>query len=77
MKPNRQFLIDQVATILRKPTAKPLVTPAEAIAIALSTVRWKPGGLLDPDGVIVHLVLKAIRQAGWKIVAMERADYES
>lgn len=45
----------------------PLVTPAEAIAIALATVRWTPGKLLDPDGTTVQLVLRAIHEAGWKI----------
>jgi hypothetical protein len=59
--------IDQAAVDARKPSAGPLVEPAEAIAIALSVTEWKPGGLIDPDGVIVATVLKAIRDAGWKI----------
>lgn len=59
--------IDRAALDARKPRAGPLVTPAEAIAIALSIVRWKPGDLLDPEGRVVSLVLKAIKDAGWKI----------
>lgn len=59
--------IDQAAVDARKPRAGPLVEPSEAIAIALSTVDWKPGGLIDPDGVVVRLVLRAIHEAGWKI----------
>lgn len=63
----RQRTIDSLATLIRKPTAAPLVTPAEAIAIALSIVRWSPGDLQDPDGRVVQLVLKALKDAGWKI----------
>ncbi len=74
MKHARRLVIDQLATILRKPSAAPLVTPAEAIAIALSTVRYSPGDLLDPDGRVVQLVLRSIREAGWKIVPAERGD---
>lgn len=59
--------IDRAAIDARKPRAGPLVTPAEAIAIALSIVRYKPGDLLDPDGRIVQFVLRALREAGWKI----------
>jgi hypothetical protein len=59
--------IDRRAIASRKPRAGPLVEPKEAIAIALSIVRYKPGDLLDPDGRVVRLVLKAIEQAGWKI----------
>jgi hypothetical protein len=59
--------IDRRSINARKPRAGPLVEPKEAIAIALSIVRYKPGDLLDPDGRVVSLVLKAIEQAGWKI----------
>jgi hypothetical protein len=58
--------IDRASLDSRKPRAGPLVEPAEAIAIALSIVRWKPGDLLDPEGRVVTLVLKSIRRAGWK-----------
>jgi hypothetical protein len=61
------LVIDRTALDTRKPRAGPLVEPAEAIAIALSIVRYKPGDLLDPEGRVVRLVLKAIEQAGWKI----------
>lgn len=59
--------IDQAAVNARKPRASPLVEPAEAIAIALSVTRWKPGGMIDPEGNIVRTILKAIHDAGWKI----------
>jgi hypothetical protein len=61
------LLIDHLATVLRKPSAAPLVKPSEAIAIALSSAQWSPGRLQDPDGNVVRLVLKAIHDAGWKI----------
>jgi hypothetical protein len=60
-------VIDRLPLLQRKPSAGPLVTPAEAIAIGLSVVRWAPGTLQDPDGRVVQLVLKALRDAGWKI----------
>lgn len=60
------LLIDRASLKSRKPRAGPLVEPAEAIAIALSIVRWKPGDLLDPEGRVVALVLKSIHDAGWK-----------
>lgn len=61
------LVIDQAAVDARKPSAGPLVQPNEAIAIALTTAEWKPGGMIDPDGIIVRQVLSALRQAGWKI----------
>jgi hypothetical protein len=63
-----RLTIDQAAVDARKPSAGPLVEPKEAIAIALSIVRWKPGDLQDPDGRVVQLVLKAVRDAGWEFV---------
>jgi hypothetical protein len=67
MKPSKLALaVDLMSLNSRKPRAGPLVEPAEAIAIALSIVRWKPGDLLDPEGHVVALVLKSIHDAGWK-----------
>ena len=60
--------IDHAAIDARKPRAGPLVQPSEAIAIALSIVRWKPGDLQDPDGRVVQLVIKSLRDSGWEIV---------
>ncbi len=70
MKPaTRQIVIDQLATILRKPTASPLLEPGEAIACALSMIpyRWS-GRLLDESSLPVRLTLQAIHDAGYKIV---------
>jgi hypothetical protein len=58
--------MDRAAVDARKPRAGPLVEPKEAIAIALSVAEWKPGGLIDPDGIVVQAVLQTIEKAGWK-----------
>lgn len=70
------LFIDPPATLLRKPTAAPTIRPAECIAVALTCAQWKPGRIVDPDGEVVRLVLKSLRKEGWKIVEMERGDYE-
>lgn len=64
----RDIFLDLQATILRKPTAAPLVTAREAIAVAISMIRWTPGRLCSPQSTIVDLILKAIDLAGWEIV---------
>lgn len=74
MKPG--MFIDPPSTLLRKPTAAPTVMPAECIALALTASEWKPGHIMDPDGTVVQLVLQSLRHEGWKIVPMERGDYE-
>jgi len=63
----QHLTLDCAAIEARKPSAGPLVQPAEAIAIALSIVRYKHGDLYDPEGRVVQLVLRAIKDAGWKI----------
>lgn len=73
----RRLVIDQLALIQRKPTAGPLVTPAEVIAIALSMIRWTPGRLHGPDDKVVQLILRGLQEAGWKIEPMERKDHGS
>lgn len=67
MKPQRHYVIDDLAKVLRKPTAAPTVTPAEVIAIVLTTTEWTPGRLIGPDDVVVQLVLKWLDEAGWKV----------
>lgn len=59
--------IDQAAVDARKPSAGPLVDPAEAIAIALNMVRWTPGNLHGPEDRVVTLILRSIKESGWKI----------
>lgn len=69
MKPRREVILDLQATLLRKPTAAPLITPREAIAIALTSAQWVPGRVTGPESTVVDLVLKALDQSGWKIEA--------
>ena len=64
MKPG--MFIDPPPTLLRKPTAAPTVTVPECIAMALTATKWKPGGIVDPDGVVVQSVMKLIDRAGWE-----------
>jgi hypothetical protein len=59
--------LDLTAIAARKPRAGPLVEPDEAIAIALSILRWTPGNLHSPDDRAVQFILKALKDAGWKI----------
>jgi|GEM_PF-3814036 len=68
MKPSRrQMIVDLQATLLRKPSAAPLVTPRECVAIALSAAQWTPGHLHSPESTVVDLVMKAFDHAGWEI----------
>lgn len=63
----RALILDHLAVQLRKPTAGPLVSPSEVIAISLNTVRWVPGRMHDPDDKVVQLILHGLKQAGWKL----------
>jgi hypothetical protein len=67
-RPERHHLIiDDLAKVLRRPSAAPTITPAEVIAIVLTTTRWKPNRILDPDDVVVKSIIDALAEAGWKI----------
>ncbi len=59
-----------------KPTASPMVTPAECISIALSTFVPGPADLISPEGRGVETILLTLKKMGFKIVPMERADYD-
>lgn len=63
----RHFVIDDLAKVLRKPSAAPTITPAEVIAIVLTTTSWKPGRILGPDDSVVKAILQCLEDAGWKI----------
>jgi hypothetical protein len=67
--PERRLFIDDLALVLRKPSAAPTITPAELIAITLSTTQWVPGRILGPDDLVVVSILQMLEQGGWKIVA--------
>lgn len=74
MKPKRLrqgMFVDPPATLLRKPTADPTVTPQECIAVALTCAQWTPGRIMDPDGEVVKLVMSSLDHEGWEITAKE------
>ena len=48
------------------PPGTPLIEPAEAVAIALSTSRI--GKSFAPESLVVRLVLQALTRSGWKLV---------
>ena len=72
----RRLIIDDLATILRKPTAAPTITPAELIAVTLSTTQWVPGRFLDPDDVVVQSILKMLKEAGYAIVPATKEELD-
>jgi hypothetical protein len=51
---------------------RPVIEPAEAVAIALS-VAWQKPRAFGPHSGTVALVLSALEKAGWKIVPREDA----
>jgi len=61
--------IDREALDARKPRAGPLIDPAEAVAIALSMLPLTAfGHICSPESQGVKLILRALREAGYKIV---------
>lgn len=73
----RRLIIDDLATILRKPSAAPTITPAELIAVTLSTTQWVPGRWLDPDDLVVVSIIKMLRDGGYVIVPATREDLDA
>lgn len=70
----RRFLIDDLAKVLRKPSAAPLITPPELIAITLSTTQWVPGRILGPEDLVVVSIMKMLEQGGYEIVPREKEE---
>jgi hypothetical protein len=62
----------------RDPSPWPPYSPRFLIAFALSAIphHWS-GRALGEESVPVDQVVNALRAGGYKIVPMERADYES
>jgi hypothetical protein len=68
MKPARHFVIDDIASLHRKPTAAPVIQPDEIIALALNGTMWTPGVReIKPDDLVVVQIRRLLDQAGWKI----------
>jgi hypothetical protein len=76
LKPTRELVIDRLALIMRKPRAEPLVTPEEVIAVALSAFVPGPADLISPTGRGVRTIMLLLKKMGYKIVPMEREDYD-
>ncbi len=74
--------VDRMPIEARKPRAGPLLDPDEVIAMSLNGVpfKWwrehKNEPPLSHDSEPVRTVMQGLRLAGWKIVPMERADYD-
>lgn len=69
-KPARHYVIDDLAKVLRKPSAAPTITPAEVIAIVLTTTQWMPPRAVSDDDDVVQAILKCLEEAGHKIVPL-------
>lgn len=64
----KHYRIDDLARVLRKPSAAPTITPAEVIAIVLTTTKWKPNRIMSDDDEVVQAILHGLEEAGHKIV---------
>lgn len=67
---------DRMPLSLRDPSASSKTTPAECISIALSTFVPGPAELISPEGHGVSVILLTLKKMGFKIVPMERADFD-
>lgn len=74
--------VDRMPPEARKPRAGPLLDPEEVVCTSLNGVsyRWwrihKNEPPLSVTSEPVRAVMQGFRLAGYKIVPMERADYE-
>lgn len=58
-------------------SADPPYSPAFLIALALSTVPYSWSGKLQgEESIPVTSVISTLKRGGYKIIPMERADYE-
>lgn len=64
----RRFIIDDLAKVLRKPSAAPTITPGEVIALALNGTQWIPGRPVQDGDMVIFQTLRLLRQAGYAIV---------
>lgn len=68
----RRFIIDDLARVLRKPSAAPTITPGEVIALALNGTQWVPGRPVQDGDMVIFQTLRLLRQAGYQIVPIEK-----
>jgi len=67
----RRLIIDGLASLMRKPTAAPVMTPGEVIALALNGTQWVPGRPVQDGDQVIFQTLRLLRQAGYAIVPAE------
>lgn len=67
----RQWLIDTLDELHRKPTAGPTLPAEVAISAALTMFVPGPASLIGPKGIGVWLIQRALRQTGYSIVPTE------
>jgi len=70
----RRLIIDDLAKVLRKPSAAPTITPGEVIALALNGTQWVPGRLVQDGDMVIYQTLRLLRQAGYAIVPATKED---
>jgi hypothetical protein len=70
----RRLIIDDLAKVLRKPSAAPTITPGEVIALALNGTQWIPGRPVQDGDMVIFQTLRLLRQAGYAIVPASRED---
>lgn len=63
----RRLILDDLALVLRKPSAAPTLTPGEVLAVMLAGLDWAPGRYHDPDGRLIKSVLRGFEDAGYEI----------
>jgi hypothetical protein len=72
--PERRLIIDDLAKVLRKPSAAPTITPGEVIALALNGTHWTPGRPVQDGDMVIFQTLRLLRQAGYTIVPATKED---
>lgn len=68
---DRRWIIDDLAKILRKPSAAPTMTEGEVIALALNGTQWIPGRPVQDGDMVIFQIKRLLRQAGYSIVPTE------
>jgi len=72
LTPSRKhYLIDDLAKVLRKPSAAPTITPGEVIALVLNTTQWVPDRPVEDGDMVIYQIIRILGQAGYSIVPTE------
>jgi hypothetical protein len=63
----RRLIIDDLAKVLRKPSAAPTITPGEVIALALNGTMWIPGRPVEDGDMVIFQIIRLLKEAGYEI----------